>query len=133
MWIQFQRGLKFGFHFPHELEGAERFGAGDLAQVHAQPVMRRGVGRIFFQDVAGGRDARVRDLGALGVLAGELRPIEGRAAEREVRGDIERLFARCLLRLREGAPGAGGEGVRVRGKTAAGQENERATNRVECC
>src|SRR5437868_6166111 len=68
MLVEIQCAGKLVFHLAHELECAKRFRAGELAEVHAQPIMRRGIVRLAIDRGASGVDATQSDVFTLGIF-----------------------------------------------------------------
>ena len=101
--VQLTRPVELALHLVHELECGQALGPGQLSQIH-----RRGSNgpepswnRARSGEPAGG-DPLVRQGSALGIVGGELRQVETRAAELPGR----RRLARRLLVARLAPPGS---------------------------
>lgn len=74
--LEFDGALEFLFHFTDEAEGAEGFGAGELAKVEREEEMGCRMVWGAFEELAAGVDAFDREGGALGVGDGKLGAVE---------------------------------------------------------
>ena len=79
--IEAAGGFEFAFHLTDDAECTKPFSASELAEVHAEEIMGgSGIGPGGDQGAARS-DAKVGDIGALGVVGGEFGPIETGLAE----------------------------------------------------
>src|SRR6185295_1818369 len=91
--------FELGFHFAHELECPEGFGARELAEVKPEIVVGGADFSIAFDDVAAGVNASLREVGPLGVIGGKFGPIETSAGELPGRLGTFRLLLTTLAGL----------------------------------
>ena len=96
--VQLRRRFEFIFHFPDDLQCAQTFGARELAEIHAQIIMRGDRICVTRDELAARGDALIGNGRTPGFVRGEVGEIVARAGE--LPGGIGIIRVRFKLNLR---------------------------------